>query len=104
MPVNQDNMQAMGMHNMAGGNIFGDIWSGVKSVGSYVVNKLPGQIGDAVLKNQLISKGASFIPIVGQPLSTGLKIVGLGKKKKAVKTKRLKGMGITTIKNKRSKK
>ena len=103
MPVNQD-MQAMGMHNMAGGNIFGDIWSGVKSVGSYVVNKLPSQIGDAVLKNQLISKAASFVPVVGQPLSQGLRIVGLGKKKKSMKSKKLKGMGITTIKNKRSKK
>ncbi len=89
MPVNQD---------MAGGNIFGDIWSGVKSVGSYVTNKLPGVVGDAILKNQLISKAAGFVPVVGQPLSAGLKIVGLGKKKN--KTKKLKGMGLTTIKNK----
>jgi hypothetical protein len=97
MPVNNQDMQAMGMH---GGNIFGDIWSGVKSVGSYVVNKLPSQIGDAVLKNQLISKAAGFVPVVGQPLSQGLRIVGLGKKKKAVKSKKLRGMGVTTIKNK----
>lgn len=89
MPVNND---------MAGGNIFGDIWSGVKSVGSYVTNKLPSTIGDAVIKNQLISKAAGFIPVVGQPVSAGLKMVGLGKKKK-----RLMGKGLTTIKNKKRK-
>lgn len=91
MPVDQ---------NMAGGNIFGDIWSGVKSVGSYVTNKLPGVVGDAILKNQLISKGASLIPVVGAPVSAGLRIVGLGKKQK----KKLMGKGITTIKNKRKRK
>ena len=95
------NYVIMPVNDMAGGNIFGDIWSGVKSVGSYVTNKLPGVVGDAILKNQLISKGASFIPVVGQPLSAGLKIVGLGKKKK---TKKLKGMGLTTIKNKSKRK
>jgi hypothetical protein len=52
----------------------------------------------------LISKAAGFVPVIGQPLSSGLKIVGLGKRKKSVKTKKLKGMGITTIKNKRMKK
>ena len=89
MPVNQD---------MSGGNIFGDIWSGVKDTANYVVNKLPSTIGDAVIKGGLISKAAGFIPVVGQPTSAALKLVGLGKKKK-----RLMGKGLTTIKNKKRK-
>ena len=84
--------------NMQGGNIFSDIWSGVKDTTSYVVNKLPSTIGDAVIKGGLISKAAGFIPVVGQPVSAGLKMVGLGKKKK-----RLMGKGLTTIKNKKRK-
>ena len=85
-------------NNMTGGNIFEDVFSGVKSAGSYVLNKLPSTVGDAIIKNQLISKAAGFIPVVGQPLSTGLRMVGLGKQKK------LMGKGITTIKNKRKRK
>ena len=85
-------------NNMTGGNIFEDVFSGVKSVGSYVINKLPSTIGDAVIKNQLISKAAGFIPVIWQPVSTGLRMVGLGKQKK------LMGKGITTIKNKRKRK
>ena len=85
-------------NNMTGGNIFEDVFSGVKSVGSYVINKLPSTIGDAVIKNQLISKAAGFIPVIGQPVSTGLRMVGLGKQKK------LMGKGITVIKNKRKRK
>ena len=89
----------MPVENMSGGNIFEDVFSGVKSVGSYVINKLPSTIGDAVIKNQLISKAAGFIPVIGQPVSTGLRMVGLGKKEK-----KLMGKGITTIKNKRKRK
>jgi hypothetical protein len=87
-------------NNMTGGNIFEDVFSGVKSVGSYVINKLPSTIGDAVIKNQLISKAAGFIPVIGQPVSTGLRMVGLGKNTQ----KKLMGKGITTIKNKRKRK
>ena len=82
-------------NNMTGGNIFEDGYNLVKKG----VQKLPGVIGDAIIKNKLISKGLSYVPVVGKPVSDVVSLFGLGKKKK------LMGKGITTIKrNKRYKK
>lgn len=81
-------------NNLTGGNIFEDAYGLIKNE----AKKIPGVIGDAVIKNKLISKGLKYIPVVGQPLSDVASIFGLGKKK-------LMGKGITTIKrNKRNKK
>jgi len=83
-------------NNLTGGNIFEDAYGLIKNE----AKKIPGVIGDAIIKNKLISKGLKYVPVVGQPLSDVASIFGLGKK-----SKKLMGKGITTIKrNKRYKK
>jgi hypothetical protein len=83
-------------NNLTGGNIFEDAYGLIKNE----AKKIPGVIGDAIIKNKLISKGLSYVPVVGKPVSDIVSIFGLGKK-----NKKLMGKGITTIRrNKRNKK
>jgi hypothetical protein len=106
--VYKNNILPVNNLNLVGENIFEDIYDYGKKIATNVIDKAPGYISDAILKKQIISKAASYVPVIGKPVSDVLGLIGLQEKKTKNKNKRMKilvGQGITTIKRgKRSKK
>ena len=70
--------------NIRGAGFFGDLWDGVKSVGSKVI--------PFVAQNGLLSKGLSLIPHPGAQSAAKLAgAVGLGRKRRAPRKARGRG-------------
>lgn len=72
-----------GGRKMKGEGFFGDLWSGIKSVGRAVPWR---QVGNFIKDNNLVSKGLN---IAGQSgLANAAKSVGLGKRKGGARKRR----------------